>query len=152
MPAKKSKNRISNRWAIIAQSSALDKDSNLLSIFDIVEVLTFNMAGEIPENLAFPVKLELISLWEREEIGKPMDLKVKFVLKDPDGKTLNEGEGLIEMAKHHKRNRFRARFLGLPVTKSGIYTYEIISLEPEKTYGVELVSSTSFEVQLNKSD
>jgi hypothetical protein len=147
---KKNKNALINRWAILAQSSAVDRDNNLLSIFDIVETLTLGVAGNLPDNAVLPVKLELISLWERESDGSPLTCKIKFVFKDPDGKILNEGTGVLELASQHKRNRFRTRFNGVPVTKTGIYTYEILSLEPEKTNGLEFITSVPVEIKIEK--
>ncbi len=136
-----------NLWSIVAQSSSIDKDNNTLSIFDILEEITFQIQGPTPEQIVFPVNFQLISLWERESAGKPIEQKIKFVLKDPSGKTLSQNEGLLKMESHHKRTRFKAQFQGLPATGPGTYKYEIVSLETKKNEE-EVLSSTTFEVKI----
>ena len=52
------------------------------------------------------------------------------------------------MEPQHKRSRFRAQFQGMPVTIPGRYTYEIVSLEPEKTESNEVVAKVPVEVKI----
>ncbi|HTR18775.1 MAG TPA: hypothetical protein VMH91_02225 [Candidatus Paceibacterota bacterium] len=139
---------IKNSWAILALSSSIDRDKNSLSLFDILEEITIQLAGPVPEQFAFPVNMELISLWEREQVGENVELKFKFLLKDPNGKILSESEGVLKMEPQHKRSRFRAQFQGVPITGPGVYRFEIISLEPEKTEGKDLLASVPLEIKV----
>lgn len=139
---------IRNVWAIVAQSSSVDLDRNSLSLFDIVEEISFQIPGILPENAVFPINLQLVSLWERDEIGTDTELKVKTILKDPKNKILVGVEGLIKMKPQHKRFRYRNQFQGMPITGSGAYKYEILSLEPDKTGGKELLASAGIEVKI----
>ena len=59
-----------------------------------------------------------------------------------------EGEGAIKMEPTHKRFRLRAQFQGFPVTVPGTYRYEIISAQPEKTDGKELLATASMDVKI----
>ncbi len=138
---------LKNIWTLVALSSAIDRDNNTLSLFDILEELTLQVAGAIPEHAVIPVNHHLLSLWEREESGLPLALKFKVLLRDPEGKVLHENEAEVLMEAKHKRARFRAQFNGFPVTGEGTYRYEIVSLEPEKTGGAELMNSASIEVR-----
>ncbi len=142
------KESIKNVWAILAQSSAIDKDNNTVSLFDIIEEVTFNVGGSVPEKVGFPFNYHLITLWEREKIGEKIELKFKMVLRDPKNQILGENEGLIKMESQHKRFRFRAQFQGMSVTGPGVYRYDIISLEPSKTDNKELITSVAFEIKI----
>ncbi len=142
------KESLTNLWTILAQSSSIDRDNNTLSLFDILEEITFQIVGPTPEKTVLPLNLQLVSLWERENSGKPESLRIKFVLRDPANNVLTENEGELRMEPHHKRSRFRAQFQGMPVTGPGRYRYEILSLEPKKTKGEELISTVSFEIKI----
>ena len=89
-----------------------------------------------------------MSFWEREQVGEKLELKVKIVLRDPKGQVLGENEGVVRLESQHKRSRFRAVFQGLPVTGPGVYHYEVVSLEPQKTEGKELLNSVALEVKI----
>ncbi len=142
------KETIKNLWTIVAQSSAVDRDSNSLSLFDIVEEITFQVGGVIPDKAVLPFNLQVVSLWERDEVGTDFDLKLKIILRDPKNQILHEGEGAIKMEPTHKRFRLRAQFQGFPVTVPGTYRYEIISAQPEKTDGKELLATASMDVKI----
>jgi len=141
------KDTLKNIWTIVSLSSAIDRDNNTLSLFDILEELTLQVTGTVPENTMIPVNHHIMSMWERPETGTPLTLKFKVVLRDPSGKVLHENEAEISLQSEHRRARFRAQFNGFPVTSEGIYHYEIISLEPEKTNGKEIVNTVSISVR-----
>ena len=141
------KNTLQNAWTLVSLSSAIDRDNNTLSLFDVLEELTLQVTGTVPENAMIPVNHHLLSLWAREEIGEPVSLKFKVLLRDPAGKVLHENSAEVSLEGKHKRTRFRAQFNGFPVTTDGTYHYEIISLEPEKTDGKELVRSVPIDVR-----
>ncbi|HQU07870.1 MAG: hypothetical protein B7X04_02255 [Parcubacteria group bacterium 21-54-25] len=138
---------LKNLWTIATISSAIDKDNNTLSLFDILEELTLQVSGSMPERTVIPVNHHLLSLWEREETGTPLTLKFKVVLRDPIGNILHENQAEVVMQAPHKRARFRAQFNGFPVSVPGIYRYEIVSLEPEKT-GAEILGGVAIEVKV----
>lgn len=148
MTAKKTqKEIIKNIWTIVSLSSAIDKDNNTVSLFDILEELTLQVSGNMPERTVIPINHHLMSLWERPEIGTPFTLRFKVILRDPLGEILHENQAEVVMEAPHKRARFRAQFNGFPVSIPGIYRYEIVSTEPEKT-GEEILGAVSIEVKV----
>lgn len=141
-------NPIKNNWTILAQSSAVDQTKNSLSIFDIVEEITIQIGGQLPDQFVFPVNMMLVSLWERDKMGESADLKLRIRLKDPKDEILFNNEASLHMDPHHKRSRLLVQLQGMPVRGEGTYLYEIVSMEPEKTGGKELVASVSVQVKI----
>ncbi len=139
---------IRNVWTIITQSSAIDRDTNSLSLFDVVEEINLQITGPLPENAAFPINTQLVSLWEREESGTDLELKVRVVLKDPKGENLMENEASLKLEPAHIRSRFRIQFQGMRITSPGVYKYALYSLEPAKTEGKDLLASVPIEVKI----
>ncbi len=144
---KTQKETLKNIWTIVSLSSAIDKDNNTVSLFDILEELTLQVSGNMPERTVIPINHHLMSLWEREETGTPFTLKFKIILRDPLGEILNENQAEVVMEAPHKRARFRAQFNGFPVSIPGTYHYEIVSLEPEKT-GEKVLGAVSIDVKV----
>lgn len=140
------KETLKNIWTLVSISSSIDRDNNTLSLFDILEELTVQVSGTMPEQAVVPVNHTLMSVWSREDTSKPMSLKFKILLRDSHGKILHENEAEIKLAEGNKNARFRAQLNGFPVTSEGQYRYEVISLEPEKTGGKELVNTVNIEV------
>lgn len=140
------KETFKNIWTIVALSSAIDKDNNTLSLFDILEELTLQISGNIPEQTVIPVNHHLMCLWEREETGTPFTLKFNVLLRDPLGKVIHENSAEVVMEAPHKRARFRAQFNGFPVSVPGTYRYEIVNLDPEKDK--EVIGAVSIEVKV----
>ncbi len=141
------KETLQNAWAIVSLSSSIDRDNNTVSLFDILEELTLQVSGAVPDNSVIPVNHHMVSMWVREETGTPLSLKFKVLLRDPSGKILHENKAEVALQAEHKRARFRAQFNGFPVTSEGTYHYEIISLEPEKTFGKEIVNTVAISVR-----
>ena len=141
------KETFKNIWTIVSLSSAIDKDNNTLSLFDILEELTLQVSGNIPEQTVIPVNHHLMCLWEREETGTPFTLIFNVLLRDPLGKVLHENKAEVVMESQHKRARFRAQFNGFPVSVPGTYRYEIVSSDSEKN-GKEIIGAVSIEVKV----
>ncbi len=135
-----------NLWTIASISSSIDRDNNTLSLFDILEELTLQVNGPMPEQAVIPVNHHIVSLWEREEAETPHTLKFKVVLRDPLNKILHENNAEVVLAAEHKRARFRAQFNGFPVSVPGMYRYEIVSRETNETIG-----AVSIEVKVAAS-
>lgn len=143
------KESIKNVWVILAQSSAIDQNSNTLSLFDILEEIAFQTNGPVPKKMVIPINTQLVSLWERGDAVGKVEFKFKFILRDPKKQILSERESVLKMEEHHKRSRFRAQLQGMPITVPGMYRYEIVSLEPQKTGGKEFIASVSVEVKID---
>lgn len=124
-------------WTVFCQGSAIDTDTNLLSLFDCIDEmqLTLNkIHKEQNERIIIPGNFQMISLWLREgneKNGDKLDFKIEFV--DPHNKRLIDFKNSIKITDKSTRMRNRSKFNGLPVTTSGRYYFNILK-KIGKTY------------------
>jgi hypothetical protein len=109
---------------ILANSSSIDHERNTLSVWDFmedVEVRT-NTLG-----IVFPIHAILVLKRDRNEVGElPFNGKIEIM--DPTGKEIVTHELSAKMDPKHRRLRVKMN-LGVPVSKSGFYTFRISGLD-----------------------
>lgn len=130
-PDSKKESGIRHIWSILCQSSAIDRDSNSLSLFHLVEEITITKEkgttaekAEAQKNFRLPVQLELVSLWDRED-AEERSVDAKMQLLDPQGKVLINQTYPLNFEKGKRRLRFRAKMGGLIVSISGEYLFVV---------------------------
>ena len=135
-------------WTLLSRSSAVDRDSNAVSVFEIVEELRI---GQLPPNaprplnVAFP--MTLTTLWERDE-GDPQIVPVRFEIFDPEGTNLTVPPTPAELNfGDFMRLRSRTNIPGWPVTSAGLYLVRVsISIVGDDRW--EVMSEISLPVVL----
>jgi len=129
-------------WSVLCQKSSIDKESNLISLFDCVEEINLVIdQAKAPKNdkIIIPIEFQLVSFWVFEDINKIKDnvLEIKIELLDPDKKLLGQFENKFKIKKGISRFRSRITIKGLRITKKGRYTYKVRGKdEGEKGYKV----------------
>ncbi|MDP3726023.1 MAG: hypothetical protein Q8R36_02380 [bacterium] len=129
------KNIIRHIWTVLCKNTLTDKDSNNLSINNVVEQINISKKQNIPtttkerlENLRIPIQLELITLWSREDSeGRGVDARMQLL--DPQGKVLINQQYQLAFEKLKKRLRFRMRMDGIIISISGEYLFVISTKE-----------------------
>ena len=76
-------------WSILCRKAAVDKADNALSIFDVVEQITFG-PNEPEKNSTIPFPFTLVSFWINQKDRKKQSFKVRVF--GPTGKQLGENE------------------------------------------------------------
>ncbi|MFW9940463.1 MAG: hypothetical protein ACFFFT_05440 [Candidatus Thorarchaeota archaeon] len=142
---------IENVWTVICQRSVVDKDTNNLSIFDVLEQFTIT-APKLPKSrdnkkTIIPLSFEVISFWIKKNMDHPETGTAKLTFKAPNG---NQEEGAIFDINLQKHKRFRSKIkvAGIPFYGSGEYVF-IVYLKNEKTGKWKEVSKVPIEIIVN---
>ncbi|MCK5466398.1 hypothetical protein KAI56_02795 [Candidatus Parcubacteria bacterium] len=117
-----------NIWSAIANKTVVDKDSNMISIFDCIEQFNINIdkkKTDKNEVKKIPAKFEIVSFWKDDEIKKERCGEFAIELYDPNNKKLNKYENSFVMPKAMKRMRTIITFEGFPITTEGEYLFKI---------------------------
>jgi hypothetical protein len=84
--------KIKNNLAILCNSSIIDRDSNNVSIFNIIEEINVKPEGIFKQNIKgkeeeiIPFPFEFFSVWERfDDINKDLTTNVKTSITCPNG-------------------------------------------------------------------
>ena len=105
---------------ILAKGSAVDRDSQSLSVFEMIEQMQIQ-APQFPVNV--PVHAVLVFRRQSDEAGvltEPWQMS----LKAPDGKTLLSQNLDVKMEENHRRQRLRVNF-PMQIHSDGTYHIEL---------------------------
>ncbi len=115
-------------WTVICQNSSIDKETNLLSMFDCIEELSLeiNKIKSSKSNLSIPIKFDIVSFWIIENPEKENTLEIAIEILDPNKKLLHRLENKFDVKKGALRFRNRIHMQGLPITEAGRYIIKIM--------------------------
>ena len=145
---------IKNIWSIISTKTVVDKDSNMISLFDCIEQFNVNIdKKDIDKNKVKKVsaKFEIVSFWKDDEIKKERHGEFAIELYDPNNKKLNKYENSFVIPKAMKRMRTIITFGGFPITTEGEYIFKIKYRKNKKEKYVQ-VSELPIEVIFNATN
>ncbi len=133
----KSKSKIEHLWTIACSSSSIDGETNNVSLFNIIEEVGIQLqppVGQVidfEEKKAFPLQMEIISLWKRlvNDVDIASDIKIELL--DPNNKKLQEMPYRLEIKSQHQRMRMRIRVNGMNFTGQGEYHFSVLVKEEE---------------------
>lgn len=116
-------------WAILAERVVIDKDTNNLSLFNIIEEV--QVPVQEPKSLAeglglgtIPTAFELVVLWVRSDLGIPERGFGRVRVLFPEGTDALTQEYEVDLSKF-LRLRTRLRLPGLPAGGEGVYLFKI---------------------------
>lgn len=137
-------------WTILCQSSSVDIDTNILSLFNCIEELnlTIDKTQLIDkEKLVIPVGFQMVSFWVIKDNSRDNILEIKGEIIDPSGKSLNKFDNKFNIKKGALRFRNRINIQGLPVTKEGRYIIRIMQ-KMEKNKDFEVVAELPLDIKI----
>ena len=135
-------------WTVLCGRSVIDKDSNQVSLFDVVESVTAKLPQPLPPApnvglLAF--RTELVTLWKRSNDDEGV-VTYKSEIITPDGRVVATSTMEAEFTQPRLRTNFKAE--ALPIVESGTYLFKVYA-----QVGDECVTgSTPLEVTLILAD
>ena len=143
-----------NIWSIIVSKTVIDRNSNMISLFDCIEQLNVNVDKKIVDNnkiKKLSTKFEIVSLWKDNEISKERSGEFIIELYDPSNKKINKFESTFVMPKSMKRMRTIITFEGFPMTVEGEYIFKI-KFRKNKNDKYKQVSELPLEVIFDDSN
>jgi hypothetical protein len=119
-------------WAILCQSSAVDLDSNLVSLFNVVEELTLPapppqtpQGQQLPAGLTLAPLFQIVVLWTRSDPEVPEHSKGRLRILLPGGGEATAPEFEVDLTQN-PRARHRINLASLPVSRAeGIHRFVI---------------------------
>jgi hypothetical protein len=109
---------------VLCSSSAIDRDENKLSLFNVLEQIT--LLEPITEPGIMPLQAHLVTLWSRENLRQEVKTTARIrLLVPPNGEQVGKTqEYAIDLTKH-PRLRQRLVFRTLPVRTEGLDEFVI---------------------------
>ncbi len=135
-------------WSILCEKSAIDNETNILSIFSCVEEISLTLDKQkMPADgkMIIPANFQLVSFWSREANQAEEELKIKIELIGPSGQLLNQFNNSFKLKSGVLRFRNRINIAGLPIVGEGRYYLKIWQ---EKGENSNLVSELPVDVKI----
>lgn len=116
---------IHHAWTILCRGSSTDKESNNITLFEVVEQVATPLTPELQDlakksSALTPLTFELITLWSREQADVPAKGEVVVEIKSPSGSTKKLGQYDVDLTTK-MRARASATMPGLPVSEEGLH-------------------------------
>ena len=109
-------------WTVLCSRAVIDRDSNNVSLQNVIEQLTVHDEPS-PEGF-WPSRMDLLSLWMRNEVDEPERGWGRLSLHAPSGEVKGQWEFEIDLTDA-LRTRSRLTFGGLPLSEPGIYMFNL---------------------------
>jgi hypothetical protein len=112
-------------WSVLCSQGVLDKYTNNVSLFNVLEEMTIKPTGPLPEgDKAFPTSLSLVTLWVRSDPATPEIAQAQMKFVAPDGTVITQATTEIDLTIH-QRHRYFSRLEVMPFRGTGIYEFVI---------------------------
>ncbi len=143
-------------WSVLCSKSSIDKDTNNVSLFEVLEQVSFNVKGPYAEkakkiarneHIVAPFNFEVVTLLDRESPRGEPEVALKAGIVDPAGKTLGNFDHLVRFVEGKRRMRVVMKIIGMPVNKSGVYRV-MIMLKEQGGGDYKIVAEIPLEVTI----
>lgn len=115
---------IGHVWTVICSRVLIDRDTNNVTLVEVLEQVTLVASGPPPPESAVPLEMEIVTLWERRDENVPARARARIHLVAPDGKTANPLEYVVDLTTH-VRTRSRTQVKGFPFRGFGRYEFRV---------------------------
>lgn len=119
---------IKHLFSTICNRTSIDRETNSLSIFNIIEEIT--IISEPDKTVRIPLYFEVVSQWTRSDENIPCIGTAKVFMRDPAGTSNKLAEIKIDLDKNIYA-RTIIRISGVELRGPGMYTFQI-DLKTEK--------------------
>ena len=126
-------------WAILCEGAVTDRESNNVSLFNIIEEL--GVPAQPPERLGdlglppgvFPGTFALVILCTRANLDTPETAHGRIRLVAPDNATLLSLDFEMDLSEF-LRGRLIINMPGLPISSEGLYLFKIDGKSPDSDW------------------
>jgi len=114
---------IDHVWTVLCSHAVIDRDSNNVSLLDVVEQINIEEEPSPEGGITFP--LDLMTLWARADLDRPARRRGRVTFVSPSG-TTNDGPWEFEVdLSEHPRNRTKGSIRALHVSESGRHVFQV---------------------------
>ena len=140
---------IDHVWTVVCSHAIIDRDSNNVSLLDVIEQL--NIGEEPHPEGCIALSFDIVTLWARADPDVPARGHGRVTFLSPSG-TVNDGpfEFVVDVFEH-SRNRTRGRFQLLHISESGRYTFRVELRGEDETEWCQ-VAAIPIEINFPSSD
>ncbi len=112
---------IQHIWTIPCRQVVNDRDSNNVSLIEVLEEITLPVVLPPQPQLGLvPAFFYVVTMWSRQDDEKPVEATGKLSIVSPSGEVVLEHEYPIDL-REHKRLRSAAVLFGFPARQAGRY-------------------------------
>lgn len=138
---------IDHIWTVLCTKSAIDRDSNNISLFEVLEQITAKGPAMGAEELAMiPVNCELVTIWSRSRDNRPCRGRGHLIFLSPTDAVMKEVEYDVDLTVH-VRVRHRIGINGLAVREWGRHHFRV-EVQDEGEQQWRTVSSVPLHILL----
>jgi hypothetical protein len=140
---------IDHVWTVVCSHAVIDRDSNSVSLLDVVEQLNIREEPSPEGSVILP--LDIVTLWVRADFDVPTRGRGRVTFFSPSG-AVNDGpfEFDIDLSEH-RRNRSRGRLQTLHVGESGRHTF-LVELQDKDDNEWHEVAAVPLEINFLPPD
>ena len=113
---------IDHVWSVLCARAIIDKQTNSISIHDVIEQITIK--GEPASNGLLPMQFDLVSFWIRSNPKEPTIGEMRMSFISPSGDKKMGLEGPIKLTDH-ERIRNIIRIENLPIHEPGRHYFTL---------------------------
>ena len=112
---------IEHAWSLLCQATIIDKDTNLISIINVIEAIKIAETPSEEKTLNAPI--QFVSVWSRTNLGKTHKGESLYAFYSPSGELIKEVEHPVDLKKYERmRTRVSLGDMKLP---DGSGKYEV---------------------------
>ena len=137
-------------WTVVCENSSVDKETNLLSLFNCVEQITLTSnKGHLlsKEGIIINVNFQLISFWTIKDKNKDNELDIKLEIIAPNGNSLFSYDNHFKINKGNVKFRNIIKISTLKIIGEGRYIIKMMC-KKNKTGNFEIVSESPLDVKI----
>jgi len=122
-------------WTVVCKHAVIDKDTNLISLLDVLEEITIFDKPKPGGLVNFPI--EFMSLWIRDDLSKPCKGIYRMRYIKPSGENISIGPEIGVDLSEFERSRNKLSFQGVRVDQGGEINF-IIEVKTEDLNWLEI--------------
>lgn len=144
---------IQHAWSILCSGVSIDRQTNNLSLFNIIEQIKIpkNRLVEAEENgvkkLAVPMAFNLVTLWRRVVSDTVEEAEVEISLVDPNGGIRKISEYKLNFPAKIQRIRVPIQWAGIKTDSSGVHIFKI-SLKENRQKSFKEVGEAYLNIEI----
>lgn len=116
---------ITHIWSVLCSRSIIDRDTNNISLLDVLEQLAITPTPEEGEVARIPINCEIVTLWSRTPQDQPVRGYTRLLFLGPSGVQVGEGTELEIDLSAYPRTRMRTRMNELQFREAGTHVFRV---------------------------